>query len=66
MTVRMTEKLKKEYESILPIFQNRHTGLFGFVQNNNMYNLKKAVYITRRSAVIARNRYCRAIDEQNR
>ena len=62
----MKKQKTKEYESILPIFQNRHTGLFGFVQNNNMYNLKKAIYITRRAAVIARNRYCREMDERNR
>jgi len=53
----------KNYESVLPIFQDRHTGLFGFIQNNNMYNLKEAIYKTKRAAVIARNKYCKQTDE---
>lgn len=53
----------KTYESVLPIFQDFHTGLYGFIQNNNMYNLKEAIYKTKRAAVIARNKYCKQTDE---
>jgi len=53
----------KNYESVRPIFQARHTGLFGFTQSNGMYNLKEAIYKTKRAAVIARNKYCKQMEE---
>jgi len=39
------------------IFQNRHTGLFGFLYVNGCPDLSKAIYKTKRSAVINYHKY---------